>query len=108
MVREILEEVWKVRTGPFYPDVDASGTAIKKEAIERRLNPLIDDRVLPFYFDVYDWTSSNWIRDLSATLGLRVFPTPRTLPRAGALMVLISGSMETGLDSLANLVLHKI
>jgi hypothetical protein len=108
MNARILEQIWKLRTDPFYPEVDAKGVPIKKEAIERSLNPLADDRVLPYYFDLYDWTSSNLVRELSSQLALAVFPTARTLPRSAALMVLISGSMETGLDSFANLVLHKI
>ncbi len=108
MDAQILEQIWKLRTDPFYPAVDADGAAIKKEAIERSLNPLVDERVLPYYFDLYDWTSSQLVRELSSEAALKVFPTAKTLPQNAALMVLISGSMGTGRDSFANLVFHKI
>jgi hypothetical protein len=104
----ILDEVWKLRTDPFYPAVDAGGRSIPPEAIEQSLDPRVDERVVQYYFDVYDWTASHLIRELSRTDALRVFPTPRDLPRKSALMVLISGEMQTGQDSLANLLLHKI
>lgn len=103
----IRETIWKLRTDPFYPDIDSSGNPIPPAALNKSLNPLVDDRVVPLYFDVYDWTASDLVRDLSKQHALGTFPTPRTLPGTG-LLVLISGSRETGLDSLANLVLHKI
>ena len=103
----ILETIWKLRTDPFYPEIDSNGNPIPPEAVNKSLNPLVDDRVVPFYFDVYDWTASDLVRDLSKQHALCTFPTSRTLPGSGLLM-LISGSRETGLDSLANLLLHKI
>jgi hypothetical protein len=103
----ILENVWKLRTDPFYPDKDCSGRPIAADALDKTLDPLVDERVIPYYFDVYDWTASALVGDLSPEEGLLTFPTPRTLPGEG-LLVLISGDRESGLDSLANLVLHKI
>jgi len=103
----IRETIWKLRTDPFYPEIDNNGKPIAPAAWDKSLNPLIDDRVVAFYFDVYDWTASDLVGGLSTQQALARFPTPRTLPGTG-LLVLISGSRETGLDSLANLVLHKI
>nr|WP_316642446.1 hypothetical protein [uncultured Roseateles sp.] len=103
----IREAIWKLRADPFYPEVDRQGAPIPKPAVEKDLNPLLDERVLPLYFDVYDWSASDLVGELSVQDALARFPTPRSLPGSG-LMVLISGSRETGLDSLANLLLHKI
>jgi hypothetical protein len=104
----IRENIWKLRTDPFYPDIDTTGKPIPTEALDKSLNPLVDDRVVPFYFDVYDWSASDLVRGLSEQEALSTFPTPRTLPGTSGLLVLISGDQETGLDSLANLVIHKI
>ena len=104
----VLQNVWRLRTDPFYPEVDEVGVPIAKKAVERSLDPLVDERVVNFYFDVYDWTASHLVRDLSMQDALRIFPTERTLRQNGGLMVIMSGAMESGLDSLANLVLHKI
>ena len=103
----IRENVWKLRTDPFYPVIDSGGNPIAPESLERSLNPLVDARVVPFYFDVYDWSASALVRDLSTRHALDIFPTPRSLPGTG-LLVLISGSRETGVNSLANLMLHRI
>ena len=108
MSQIVLQKVWKLRTDPFYPEVDVHGVAIPKGAIERSLDPLVDERAVNLYFDIYDWTSSHLVRELSMQDVLRVFPTERTLRQNGALMVMMSGAMESGLDSLANLILHKI
>src|SRR5262245_3691359 len=105
MADPILEKLWKLRNDPFYPEVGNDGQPLRKEAFESTLNPLIDERVRPLYFDVYDWTSSELLRDLTADRDIQVFPTPRTLRGNSALMVIVSGAMETGLDSLVNLIL---
>ncbi|WP_332877118.1 hypothetical protein [Massilia sp. S19_KUP03_FR1] len=103
---EVCETVWSLRTDPFYPQIDVDGNCIRAEAVDTDLRPHVDERVLPLYFDVYDWSRSN-IGTLSEQPILAGFPTPRTLSSKG-LMVLISGPSETGRDSLANLVLHRI
>lgn len=107
MPGEILNGIWKLRTDPFYPETDVTGARLAAAALDKTLDPTIDERVIPYYFDVYDWSQSTLVGELSAQEGLRRFPEPRTLPGVG-LLVLISGDRESGLDSLANLVLHKI
>jgi len=107
-VDDVLEKLWKLRTDPFYPEVGRDGAPLRKEAFESSLNPLIDERVGPLYFDVYDWSSSALLCGLTAEGDIQVFPDSRTLRGNSALMVIVSGAMETGLDSLVNLILHKI
>lgn len=108
MKQQVLENIWKLRTDPFYPEVDANGQTLQKKALDRSLNPLIDKRAVSYYYDIYDWTASDLVRDLCEREVLRIFPTTRTLPRNLPLMIILSGSMGTGLDSLANLIVHKI
>jgi hypothetical protein len=103
----LRESLWKLRTDPFYPEVDAAGNPIPPEALNRSLNPLVDERVLKCYFDVYDWKQSPLVGELSPARVLARFPSTRTLPGNG-LMLILSGLRDSGLDSLANLVLHKI
>jgi len=104
----VREHVWNLRNDPFYPERDHHGRRIPTGAIEQSLNPTIDGGILSYYFDVYDWTTSNLIRGLSPLDAFTTFPTPRTLSGNGPLLVIISGARQTGLDSLANLILHKI
>jgi hypothetical protein len=104
----VLERVWQLRTDPFYPEVGRDGSAIQKNAVERSLDPHVDPNVLAFYFDVYDWTSSHLVGGLSEQHALAKFPEPRMLPSDAPLTILISGARQTGLDSLANLIVHKI
>lgn len=108
MQPNIVETVWQLRTDPFYPAVDSQGGAIDGKACQFDLNPLLDERVLPIYFDVYDWTKSALVGGISQHQTLDTFPNPRTLPRNAAMMILVSGAMATGLDSFANLVMHKV
>jgi hypothetical protein len=108
MSEEILRQLWKLRNDPFFPTLDAAGTALRPDALKRSLNPLLDARVLPFYFDIYDWNFSTLARDISPTKGLVSFPDPRTQPSDSAFMFLLLGCRESGLDSLANLILLKI
>jgi len=103
-----MDEIWKLLTDPFYPHLGQDGQALPREALERDLRPLVDKRVLPIYFDVYDWTSSALLCGLSPKDALSTFPTARTLPSDAALLVIISGARQTGSDSLANLILYKL
>ena len=103
----IREAVWKLRADPFYPDVGPDGKPMPPTAIDKTLNPLADPRVMPLYFDVYDWTKSKLACELSQEHVLVTFPTSRSLPGSGV-MFLISGARDTGMDSLANLILYKI
>jgi hypothetical protein len=104
----ILTDIWRLRTDPFYPEVDEHGHKIEKKALKRSLNPLIDHRVVPLYFDVYDWSYSPLIGGLSPKDALERFPGPQSLLSDSPLLILISGTGQTGLDSMANLILHKI
>src|SRR4051794_29118131 len=101
-------EVWNLRTFPFYPEKDATGRPIKKKALVKSLDPLTDEAVLPLYYDLYDWTASRLIGRLSAGEGLGTFPTEQILSGDTPLLVIASGAGQTGLDSLANLILYKI
>ena len=64
--------------------------------------------VLHYYFDVYDWRESLLIRGVSREDALMTFPQPGDLAGDPTLLVMISGNSQTGRDSLANLVVHKI
>jgi hypothetical protein len=108
MTQTILEQMWKLRSDPFFPAVDAAGQKLLAEAFQRSLNPLLDVRVLPLYFDIYDWEFSGLARGISPTAGLSSFPDPAIQPADGAFMFLLSGRRESGRDSLANLILMKI
>jgi hypothetical protein len=108
MSRVILEEVWKLRTDPFYPEVDSAGAAIPPAALERSLDPTLDQRVVQLYFDIYDWSYSSLVGKISSQEVLEVFPERRTRQSDEAFMILMSGCRESGLNSLANLILQKI
>jgi hypothetical protein len=104
----VVQQAWYLRTHPFFPEVDAAGSPIDRRAVERALDPSSDPKVLPFYFDVYDWQNSPLIGGLSKKKGLERFPDPRDLQQYTTLLILVSGFRQTGCDSLVNLVLHKI
>ena len=104
----VHRSLWQLRNDPFYPEVDANGDAYPRAAAERSLNPTIDPRVTEFYFDVYDWRCGELLGGISHPDGLKRFPSERTLASDSPLLVLISGGRQTGLDSLANLILHKV
>src|SRR6185369_7350082 len=101
-------DLWNLRTNPFYPEVDSAGKAIPKRALERSLKPTVDKRVLPLYFEIYDWSSSDLVGPLSREKGLEKFPDVQTLPSDAPLLILVSGSGQSGLDSMGYLILHKI
>ena len=98
----------QLRTDPFYPGVDTQDNPILPAALERSLNPLVDVRVLHLYFDIYDWTASALLNGISGQGTINVFPNSRTLPADAPLLVIMTGQRDTGLDSLANLVVHQI
>ncbi len=104
----IFGPLWKLRTDPFYPATAEDGSEIERAALETCLNPARDRKVLPLYFDSYNWDHSLLVRDLSADNAFDTFPTRATLVNDSRLMIIISGSRQTGRDSLANLLLHKI
>src|SRR4051812_47264312 len=108
MTATILNELWQLRNDPFRPKCDATGAPLKEDAIEQTLDPQIDPRVVQYYFDVYEWNESQLIQGLSRKDALTVFAAPNDLPHKSALLVLISGAGLSGLDSLANLLLHKL
>ena len=96
-----------LRTHPFFPETDSLGNALPREGLLKDLQPDLDDRLLNYYFDVYDWSDSALVRGLSTTAaGLQNFPGPGdpNLP----LLILVSGFASTGRDSLINLIIHKI
>lgn len=108
MTQAILQQMWQLQSDPFFPTVDAAGEKLLVDAFERSLDPLLDPRVLPLYFDIYNWERSSLAKGISPTEGLLSFPDPATQPADGAFMFLLSGCRESGLDSLANLILMKI
>jgi hypothetical protein len=102
------KNVLGLRTNPFLPQIGPDNKPIVTKVIEPSLNPAADDRVLHYYFDVYDWRESLLIRGVSREDALMTFPQPGDLAGDPTLLVMISGNSQTGRDSLANLVVHKI
>jgi hypothetical protein len=101
----ILQHLWNLRTNPFSPAMDSNGVPLVNEAFRATLKPALDQRVIEHYFDVYDWSASPIIREF-AELG-DCFPSVEEF-EGEAVFVLISGLKQTGRDSLANLLLHRI
>jgi hypothetical protein len=97
----------RLRTHPFRPDVDATGAPFNDpDILLKPLDPLVDPRLMNFYFDHYNWLGT--IRDISPTDGFVTFPNKAQLGNLGPMIVLITGSDNTGRESLRNLILHKI
>jgi hypothetical protein len=103
---EILQAL-RLRTHPFRPLEDAAGQPFNDpDLLLKPLDPLQDARLKYFYFDHYLWQGS--IRNISPNTAFVTFPTKAEMVNQGPLMVLISGSDNTGRESLRNLILHRI
>jgi hypothetical protein len=76
--------------------------------VSKTLDPRKDRRLLNYYFNVYDWRYSSLVGRFSREDGLQEFPRPEDLPHKGPVLILISGTGQTGRSSLVNLVLYKI
>ena len=105
-IDRISEVLWRLRTDPFYPETAADGSRIEKDAVERTLDPRKDARVVPMFENVYEWSYSRFLGPLEPPDGLISYPSAKDLPASAPLMVILSGSRSTGLDSLVNLVVH--
>jgi hypothetical protein len=92
----ILEQIYQLKSHPF-PDI-----------YEAPLDPRVDGAQIAYYFDLYDWARSPLLQKISPTQALDVFLNPSLVAAAEAMLVLITGSNQTGRESLRNLILHKI
>lgn len=107
-MKELIRKYcWNLRADPFYPEIGPDSAPLSLDAYERDLNPKLDSRVLSLFFDVYEWKDSVLIGDISPKDGLQRFPDAHTLRADAPLMVIASGAGQTGLNSLANLVVFK-
>jgi hypothetical protein len=61
---KISEVLWRLRTDPFYPEIAGDGSRLDKDAIERTLDPRKDPRVVPMFYDVYEWSCSRFLGPL--------------------------------------------
>jgi hypothetical protein len=106
----ILANVYGLRTHPFSPTVDSTGTALNFDVFASSLDPQTDPRVLSYYFDVYDWARFGAGAKLKSLLdAAAAVPATSWLPISnGPLLILIVGADNTGRESLANLLVHVI
>lgn len=101
-------EIWQLRTNPFRPDRPGGPKGVfDRRVLERTLAPQKDDRLIEFYFDLYDWSNSTQLQKISRMIDLEVFPATADVENQAA-MVIISGDSDCGRRSLKNLILHKI
>lgn len=106
---EILSQAWGLRTPPFAPETDSQGNPIHERATARTLEPKREPKVVSFYFDVYDWSRAHLFQGLSSESMFVRFPSLNELvDDKQTILVLISGSVQTGRRSLKNLILHKV
>src|ERR1051326_4587296 len=104
--QDVVYKKLGLRTQPFFPRCDAAGNPIAPAALRSALDPHIDAAALKIYYDVYDWSDSTFIRDLSPDTALKKFPDVGSLPAKP--LILVSGGQSSGRDSLVNLINHKI
>src|SRR4051812_42239951 len=97
-----------LRTQPFAPDVAPDGTPLATDPFATALTPNLDSRLVAYYFDLYDWKESTVFGGFSRQGLLNKFPNRSDLQEDGCLLVLISGTSQTGRGSLVNLILRKI
>jgi hypothetical protein len=109
-VREMKEvlDTFHLRTPPFFPEIGPDGEPVDKNLVARALNPALDARLLHYYFDLYDWSESPMIGGISQVKAFDRFPEDIDLNQDGTMLVLLSGTSQTGRDSLANLILFAI
>jgi hypothetical protein len=105
-MNQILEAL-KLRTHPFRPLVDSTGEPfLDADVLLKPLDPQRDPRLINFYFDHYDWQGS--IGHISKNSAFNNFPSRTDIQNHGPLITLITGSDNTGRESLRNLILYKI
>lgn len=101
---DLYSTLWKLRTNPIAPSVDADGQPLDPALLHDTLDPCRDARLVRYYFDHYDWSWSRSFARLSRQHVFQQFNPPSDDP----LLVVICGSGRTGRRSLANLILYKI
>jgi hypothetical protein len=89
-----------LKMDPFLPD------EIDPKKFEKALDPHDDPRLLNYYFDVYHWSDSGLVGELDPPVGLRNFPSPDEMNQP--LLLIVSGTEDTGRRSLVNLLRHEI
>src|SRR5438105_1263054 len=106
-VREMVLNKLKLRTHPFLPEIGPDGAPMPAYLVTKTLDPREDRRLLNYYFNVYDWRNSSLLGGLSRENGLQEFPRPDDLRHKGPILILVSGTGQTGRSSLVNLILYK-
>ncbi|HLZ09528.1 MAG TPA: hypothetical protein VKT80_13115, partial [Chloroflexota bacterium] len=97
-----------LRTNPFYPTIGPDDLPVPENLIAKALDPRQDSRLVKYYFDVYDWQGDSYFGGISTDQALKKFPRREDLPFEGPVLVLVSGTGQTGRGSLVNLIVHKI
>jgi hypothetical protein len=101
---ELLKKTYNFNGHPFSPTEGPDGKPMSSALLETALDPQADERLLTYYFDLYDWQASQVISTICAT-GLQKFvPSPASRAR----IILLSGLGKTGKTSLRNLILWHI
>src|SRR5437763_5437051 len=90
---------------PFLPEF-ANGQPIDPKLFAKALDPQLDPRLLNYYFDVYSWSDFRLVGDLNPTAGLGNFPAPADVN--DPVLLIVSGTEDTGRASLVNLIRHEI
>lgn len=92
-------------TDPFYPD-QILGKKIDPKLFEKALNPDVEPLLLHHYHNVYHWSDSRIIGALNPGAGFARFPAPDEID--DPILIIVSGTEDTGRASMLNLVLHSI
>lgn len=105
---ETLNALWGLWANPFAPTSDARGEEFVARYLRRTLNPNLDERLLRYYYDLYDWGA-----DSKTCLGpdghLQNFLIlDRVLDAGEAHLLVICGDGETGRRSLKNLIFYEM
>lgn len=95
-----------LRTHPFLPNLGTNGQPIDPKLFEQALNPHREPRLLGYYFDVYHWSDTAIVGELDPHTGLQNFPAPPDVN--DPLLLIVSGTEDTGRSSLINLLRHEI
>ena len=105
---DVLSSIYQFRTHPFCPLVGADGQPLAQDPFSLPLNPPAEERHVGYYYDLYDWSSSNQVGPLDSAQIVQNFPTPEDLVNFGPLLTIIAGPEHSGRESLRNLLLHKV
>lgn len=105
--RDAVLNKLKLRTQPFFPEIGPDNQPLNRASLQKALDPREDERIINYYYDVYDWSESTVVRGLTAPpVGLQSFPAIVDPDRP--LLVIVSGTRSSGRDSLINLILRRI